>query len=505
MTKAHLKTRTATTSSVSSTAASGSALTHAELDSNLINLRDSSWGLGDDSSTVIQVDDGNTITVAGGSNITTAVSGTTLTITGATPAITALNNATANELVSVGATTTELDAESGLTYDGSTLAATGNITATGAITTSGDASDISTDTISIDSGSATISGLRSNEDLNLQANGTGLIVISANSGTFSNWSTESRYNGSNNMYYEDLTHTIANDRLYSNNMLTKIKLDSGQRTNNSNDRWRQYAFIEFDLNGSAINATSSYLSRGPMALANECLLTNTSANDSEIGNASGVQTGVNIKTESTGDMSFNAMNPDSSTTNAGTAAYTSWMDINPNSGSTISIPNAYQYYATGVSTGGSGTSAITNSYAFYANTNSGASDITNEYAFYAEDADALSAVGKLESYREKITALTSSTTVNVDCSLGPTFTITLGHNTTFNIKNLGTGQTCSIIITQDGTGDRTGAFGTEGSSAVKFAGGTPTLTTTATTGIDIVSITNDGTNYLGNIAKAYAA
>ena len=36
-------------------------------------------------------------------------------------AITALNNATANELVTVGATTTELDAHSGLTYDGATL------------------------------------------------------------------------------------------------------------------------------------------------------------------------------------------------------------------------------------------------------------------------------------------------------------------------------------------------------------------------------------------------
>jgi hypothetical protein len=38
--------------------------------------------------------------------------------------ITALNNATANELVTVGATTTELDAEANLTFDGTTLAAT---------------------------------------------------------------------------------------------------------------------------------------------------------------------------------------------------------------------------------------------------------------------------------------------------------------------------------------------------------------------------------------------
>ena len=42
--------------------------------------------------------------------------------------VTALNNATANELVTVGATTTELDAESNLTFDGSTLAVTGAVT-----------------------------------------------------------------------------------------------------------------------------------------------------------------------------------------------------------------------------------------------------------------------------------------------------------------------------------------------------------------------------------------
>ena len=41
--------------------------------------------------------------------------------------ITALNNATENELVTIGSTTTELDAESGLTYDGSTLTVTGSI------------------------------------------------------------------------------------------------------------------------------------------------------------------------------------------------------------------------------------------------------------------------------------------------------------------------------------------------------------------------------------------
>ena len=43
-------------------------------------------------------------------------------------AVTAMNGATANELVTVGTTTTELDAEANLTFDGTTLAVTGNIT-----------------------------------------------------------------------------------------------------------------------------------------------------------------------------------------------------------------------------------------------------------------------------------------------------------------------------------------------------------------------------------------
>ena len=43
-------------------------------------------------------------------------------------AVTAMNGATANELVTVGTTTTELDAETNLTFDGTTLAVTGNIT-----------------------------------------------------------------------------------------------------------------------------------------------------------------------------------------------------------------------------------------------------------------------------------------------------------------------------------------------------------------------------------------
>jgi hypothetical protein len=46
---------------------------------------------------------------------------------GGVAAVTAVNNPTANELVTVGSTTTELDAEANLTFDGSLLSLTGNL------------------------------------------------------------------------------------------------------------------------------------------------------------------------------------------------------------------------------------------------------------------------------------------------------------------------------------------------------------------------------------------
>ncbi len=63
-------------------------------------------------------------TIAGGTNCSTSGSGSTITINADAPPITALNSATANELVTVGATTTELDAETNATFDGNTLSIT---------------------------------------------------------------------------------------------------------------------------------------------------------------------------------------------------------------------------------------------------------------------------------------------------------------------------------------------------------------------------------------------
>ena len=109
-----------------------------------------------------------------------------------------------------------------------------------------------------------------------------------------------------------------------------------------------------------------------------------------------------------------------------------------------------------------------------------------------------------KGYIEAINTLTSGSTITVDFAEASVHTVTLAENTQFVVTNLPTGATGTIIITQDGGGNNTGSFGTDGSTAVKFAGGTPTLST-AGNAIDVVTVFNDGTNYLGNIAKAYAA
>ena len=107
-------------------------------------------------------------------------------------------------------------------------------------------------------------------------------------------------------------------------------------------------------------------------------------------------------------------------------------------------------------------------------------------------------------YTEKINALTSSSTITVNCATASIHTVTLAVSTGFVISNLPTGGTVTLIITQGGSGSYAATFGTDGSTTVKFPGGAPTLST-AVGAIDVVTIFNDGTNYLGNIAKAYAA
>ena len=717
MAKAQLVTRATASGTNTENLNKGSALTHAEMDKNLIGLRDASFGIADDSSTVLSVTDDKTITIAGGTGITTALSGDTLTITNSGVS---LSGSTNNTIATVTGTDA-LNGEANLTFDGSTLAVTGNITATtsiandaisiddneikttrsndnlrvsangtGAIsigsddfygpnavyenyygsqdlnkiagfrfdqsvdantaaraygvgiaqsttvtgssssnsnfrqramnvaesvdmagfsyTRSGDtrgpaAAVYATNIVNTDTTASTINAItgasnwaaayadsstyaagditineaianagtielysgshtgnfamtnayafktyafidgsndtltnmygfyhgasssqtgtitnnyafydatnslsvfgdiqtqavsitdnlittnRSNDNLNISANGTGDVVI-----TQSNNYPGLSNNPRNVMYYEDAATTFGT-RNYSNNIYGVFKIDSGQSdSSSSNDRYRNVFHMELDLNGKDSTATSSALTRGPQN-AIMTIVNNTASGNSTLGNANGAQNLLSPRTEGSGDLTITE-----------SAAHSSSVEADAASGTTITLTDTYGYHSSGYSTSGSGTHAVTNFTHFYAQTNRDASSITNEYAFYSEDDTAKSRVGSLERYREKINSLTSSSTITVDCGLAPVHTVTLGTNTGFNIANLGTGQSVTIIITQDGTGSRTASFGTDGSAAVKFAG-TYSALSTAAGAIDVVTIFNDGTNFLGNCAKAYA-
>jgi hypothetical protein len=132
-----------------------------------------------------------------------------------------------------------------------------------------------------------------------------------------------------------------------------------------------------------------------------------------------------------------------------------------------------------VATAGSGISvtgtAIANTGVLSVNGNAGA--ITN-----------IAATNAVQSFtvaqRGTITALTDGATITPDFAAANNFSVTLGGSRTLaNPTNLTAGQSGTIVITQDGTGSRTLAYG----SYFKFAGGTaPTLTTTAAA-VDVIA------------------
>jgi len=102
---------------------------------------------------------------------------------------------------------------------------------------------------------------------------------------------------------------------------------------------------------------------------------------------------------------------------------------------------------------------------------------TDVQAYDADTAKTDVAQSFTAAQRGAISALTDGATITPDFAVANNFSVTLGGNRTLaNPSNITAGQSGSIFITQDGTGSRTLAYGTN----YDFAGGTaPTLSTTA--------------------------
>jgi hypothetical protein len=104
----------------------------------------------------------------------------------------------------------------------------------------------------------------------------------------------------------------------------------------------------------------------------------------------------------------------------------------------------------------------------------------------------------LDDIRETVFALTYGATITPDAANGSVQTVTLTGNVTFSaFTNPVSGQSITLIITQDATGSRTLT------STMKFAGGSKTLSTAANS-IDILTVSYIGTTYYASLAKAFA-
>ena len=99
------------------------------------------------------------------------------------------------------------------------------------------------------------------------------------------------------------------------------------------------------------------------------------------------------------------------------------------------------------------------------------------------------------------TAANSGTATTIGITAGTVLRYTMTGNCTFTMPSATTaGQSFIVILTQDGTGGRTAVF-----TSVKWpSGSAPTITTTATTGRDIITFVSDGTNWYGTAAQAFA-
>lgn len=105
-----------------------------------------------------------------------------------------------------------------------------------------------------------------------------------------------------------------------------------------------------------------------------------------------------------------------------------------------------------------------------------------------------------------VTALSiAAGVVNIDCSLGDYFTLTLNANVTSitfsNLPGSGKGTTKMVQITQDATA-RTVAW----PASFKWAGGSVGVVSTASGAVDTLAITtfDNGTSWVATLAKAFA-
>ena len=111
---------------------------------------------------------------------------------------------------------------------------------------------------------------------------------------------------------------------------------------------------------------------------------------------------------------------------------------------------------------------------------------------------------ELKDYKETVYALSYAATITPDVANGNVQEITLTGNVSFGgFSNVENGQSMTLIIHQDGTGNRTFSEGLSSAGVMLFAGADSTLTTDGNA-TDIMSIVYTGGVYYASLAKDFS-
>lgn len=111
---------------------------------------------------------------------------------------------------------------------------------------------------------------------------------------------------------------------------------------------------------------------------------------------------------------------------------------------------------------------------------------------------------ELKDYKETVYALSYAATITPDVANGNVQEITLTGNVTFGgFSNVEDGQSMTLIIHQDATGNRTFSEGLSSAGVMLFAGGDSTLSTSGDA-TDIISIVYTGGIYYASLAKDFS-
>jgi hypothetical protein len=111
--------------------------------------------------------------------------------------------------------------------------------------------------------------------------------------------------------------------------------------------------------------------------------------------------------------------------------------------------------------------------------------------------------GSLKAYTEEVTtASIATTTYDIDLSLSNIFDITLGNNVTFTFTNPpapGISRSVTVILRQDGVGNRTATF-----NNANYSDGLPPTLSTGANDIDVLTFftVNGGSFWFGTFAMA---